>query len=435
MQTLWQKRTQLPAFPQLSGEERTDVLVIGGGMAGLLTAWYLRQKGIDTILVEKERLCSGTTAGTTAKLTAQHGLIYHKILRAYGEESAKMYYRANTQAVKELKKLCEHAGCDLENKDNFVYSSDLRKLEKEWSALQALGIPAKVTDRLPLPIDLIEAIGFENQGQFDPLQLAVFLAKDLKIYEKTRVTELLGTTAVTDRGKIQAKKIVVATHFPFLNKHGSYFLKLYQHRSYVLALKGAETFEGMYVDEADKGLSFRSYNDLLLLGGGGHRTGKRGGNWAELTAFAQKHYPNAGEVCRWATQDCMSLDGVPYIGPYSKNTPQLYVASGFNKWGMTSAMAAAMILCDLVQEKENPWAEIFSPSRSILRPQLLVNALESTVHLLTPTAPRCPHMGCALKWNPAEHSWDCPCHGSRFSEEGALRNGPATGGLKRRKEP
>ena len=126
----------------------------------------------------------------------------------------------------------------------------------------------------------------------------------------------------------------------------------------------------------------------------------------------------------------MSLDGVPYIGQYSSRTPGLFVATGFNKWGMTSSMAAAMLLSDLVQGRKNPYAQVFSPSRTALRPQLFSNMGKAAVHLLTPRSPRCPHMGCALKWNPQERSWDCPCHGSRFTEEGKLLDNPATGGLK-----
>jgi len=129
----------------------------------------------------------------------------------------------------------------------------------------------------------------------------------------------------------------------------------------------------------------------------------------------------------------MTLDDVPYIGRYSKNTPGLYVAAGFNKWGMTSSMAAALVLTDLITGKENPYAGVFSPSRSMLRPQLALNAMEAAVDLLTPTAPRCPHMGCALKWNGAERSWDCPCHGSRFREGGKLIDNPATGGIRPRR--
>lgn len=211
-----------------------------------------------------------------------------------------------------------------------------------------------------------------------------------------------------------------------MNKHGGYFLKLYQHRSYVTALDGAQNVDGMYVDEDKKGLSFRNYGDLLLLGGGAHRTGKQGGNWNELEAFARKNYPSARIVNKWATQDCMSLDGVPYIGQYSQKTPDVFVATGFNKWGMTSSMVSAMLLSDLVRGKESKYTPVFSPSRSMLSPQLAVNIFESLIGLLTPTVPRCPHLGCALKYNSAEHSWDCPCHGSRFTESGELINNPAT---------
>ena len=223
----------------------------------------------------------------------------------------------------------------------------------------------------------------------------------------------------------------MTTHFPFLNKHGSYFLKLYQHRSYVIALKNAPDVGGMYLDEAQAGMSFRNYEDLLLVGGGGHRTGKKGGAWQELRNFARRYYPQDDEQYHWAAQDCMSLDGVPYIGPYSASTTDLYVATGFNKWGMTTSMVSAEILSDLVQGRENPYAEVFSPSRSIFHPQLAVNGFEAVVNLLTPTARRCPHMGCALKWNAVEHSWDCPCHGSRFTCDGKLIDNPATGDLKK----
>ena len=182
----------------------------------------------------------------------------------------------------------------------------------------------------------------------------------------------------------------------------------------------------MYVDENEKGLSFRRHGDLLLLGGGGHRTGKKGGAWQELSDFAKQNYPNAREVARFATQDCMSLDKVPYIGQYAKSTPDLLVATGFHKWGMTSSMVSAAILADLVRGKKNPYTSLFSPSRSMLHPTLFSNIFHSAAGLLTPTVPRCPHLGCALKYNKAEHSWDCPCHGSRFDETGKLIDNPAT---------
>ena len=428
--SIWSETADLPAFEPLRGNLSTDVLIIGGGMAGILCARLLHQAGVDYTLVEAARLCSGITKNTTAKITSQHGLIYHKLLSRFGVEQAKLYLEANEAALGQYRQLCGTIPCDLEERDNYVYSlHSKRKLERELTALSFLGARAEPVTRLPLPFSTAGAVRFPHQAQFQPLRFAAGITKDLHIYENTAVKALAGTTAITSHGKIKAEKIIVATHFPFLNKHGSYFLKLYQHRSYVLALEGAPKLNGMYVDESGKGLSFRSYNDLLLLGGGSHRTGKHGGSWPELTSFAMEHYPGSREVCRWATQDCMSLDGVPYIGPYSKQTTNLYVAAGFNKWGMTSAMVSAMVLRDLVLNRHNPWTEVFSPSRTILRPQLAVNGFESAVSLLTPTAKRCPHLGCALKWNPQEHSWDCPCHGSRFTEGGKLIDNPATGDL------
>ncbi len=383
------------------------------------------------MLVEAKRICSGITSGTTAKITSQHGLFCRKLLKRFGKEQARMYLDANDAALEKYAQLCRDIDCDFERQDNFVYSlDDPGTLEKELDALSSIGHPGGYRKQLALPFETAGAVVFEHQAQFHPLKFLSALAKGLKIYENTTVRELVGKTAITDYGRIKADNIIVATHFPFINKHGSYFLKLYQQRSYVLALEGAEPVDGMYIDASGNGLSFRNADNKLLLGGGGHRTGKKGGCWGELEGFAREFYPRSKESFRWAAQDCMSLDDVPYIGQYSKNTPGLYVASRYNKWGMTSSMAAATILTDMVQGNESPYAAVFSPSRTILRQQLFINAGESTVNLLTPSRKRCPHLGCALKWNPAERSWDCPCHGSRFSEKGQLIDNPATGDLK-----
>lgn len=429
MRSVWQRGTTIPEHPMLTGEIRADVLVIGGGLAGLLTAWELQQRGVDVVLLEKERICSATTAHTTAKITAQHGLIYHKLLRSIGTEGAAHYYRANTEAADRLKALCHRFGVPIEVKPNFVYSSDRRKLDAELTALQKLGVPAVFEEDPPLPLDTAGAVGFPEQAQFHPLKLAKRLAKNLTIYENSRVTELVGTTAKTEHGRIRAEKIVVATHFPFLNKHGSYFLKLYQHRSYLLALENAAVLDAMYVDDEKKGMSFSSFGGVLLLGGGGHRTGKQGGGWQELRVFADRHYPDAVELDHWAAQDTMSLDGIPYIGPYSSNTKDLWVAAGFNKWGMTGSMVSAALLTDQILGRQNGYGKLFSPSRSILKPQLFCNCAETAANFLYPTTKRCPHLGCALKYNRQEHSWDCSCHGSRFSESGRVLNNPANDDL------
>lgn len=432
MLSVWQDSTKLPTFGKLENDIRTDVLIIGGGIAGLLCAYQLEQAGVKYALVEADCICNGITKNTTAKITSQHGLIYHKLVQRFGIEQARMYLEANESALEEYRRLCQSIDCDFETKDSYVYSLNKPwKIAKELDALHQIGFYAETEDHLPLPFTVASAVKFKNQAQFNPLKFLSEIAKDLNIYEHTKVRELAPNTAITEHGKITANKIIVTTHFPFLNKHGSYFLKIYQHRSYVIAYKNASNVDGMYVDEAQNGLSFRNYKDLLLLGGGDHRTGKKGGNWKELSYFAKKYYPNAKEAYRWATQDCMTLDEVPYIGQYSARTSSLYVATGFNKWGMTSSMVAAMILRDMVLEKENPYAPIFSPSRSMLRPQLLVNAFESATNLLMPTTKRCPHLGCALKWNPAERSWDCPCHGSRFTVNGEVIDNPATDDLKK----
>ncbi|MBQ9757842.1 MAG: FAD-dependent oxidoreductase [Clostridia bacterium] len=426
--SVWQDEVSLTGFEKLEGDKNTDVLIIGGGICGILCAHLLKEAGVDYILAEGSRIASGITKNTTAKITSQHGLIYHKLTQDMGSEKAKMYLDANNNALKNYESLCKNMDCDFETKDAYTYSTtDRKKIEKEVNAVNSLGFKAEFAEKTELPFATKGAIRFKNQAQFNPFKFIKEITKGLNIFENTFIRDIATNVAISDNGKITAKKIIVTTHFPFINKHGSYFLKLYQHRSYVSAFSGAQQLSGMYVDEDLKGLSFRTYKDLLLIGGGSHRTGKNGGAWGEIQEFATKYYPQSVLKYEWATQDCMSLDGVPYIGKYSKNTPNLYVASGFNKWGMTSSMVAAKILCDMVLEKQNDFCEVFSPDRSILKPQLFVNGVETTVNLLTPTVKRCPHLGCALKWNKAEHTWDCPCHGSRFEENGKLIDNPSTG--------
>ena len=427
MESVWEKTASKPQFDALDGNKKTDVLIIGGGIAGILCFYKLKNAGVDCMLVEADEICGCITKNTTAKITLGHGLIYDKMTRRFGEDKARLYAEAQSKAIQEYAQFCENIDCDFETRDNYVYSlNDRKKIEKEVAALNRIGVKAEFSDAKELPFSVAGAVCVKDQAQFHPLKFLYTITKDLPIYEHTKVTEVMPNKAKTNRGEITYKKLIIATHFPMLNKHGLYSLKLYQHRSYVIALKGAQNVSRMYVDESDTGLSFRNYGDLLLLGGGGHRTGKKGGCWQELEGFARKHYKNTEIVGKWATQDCITLDGVPYIGQYAKSTPDVFVETGFNKWGMTNAMVAADILCDLVQGKNNPYADVFDPSRTVLRPQLAINAFESTVGLLTPTAPRCPHLGCALKYNRAEHTWDCPCHGSRFTEDGQLIDNPAT---------
>ena len=435
MESIWLQTEKLPTFPKLEQDIKTDVLIIGGGMAGILCAHFLTQAGFSCTLAEADRICHGTTGNTTAKITAQHGLIYHTMLSRFGLERTQLYLQANLDALAQYRELALQYPCDLQQKDNFVYEcSSAKKLEQELSALQKLGYQAELVTDLPLPLDTLGAVRFPLQAQFHPIKLAGALASKLNIYEQTPIQSFDGKYFYASHHKIQAQHTIVATHFPIFNKHGGYFIKLYQHRSYVLALKDAPDLDGMYVDADEKGFSFRNYEDYLLLGGGSHRTGKPGGNWHQLTQAAGLWYPSAKETARWATQDCMSLDDIPYIGRYGSRSQNLYVATGFNKWGMTGSMVSAMLLTELLQGKQHPWESVFTPKRGILRPQLLGNLWETTGNLLRLTSPRCPHLGCALHWNPTEHSWDCPCHGSRFSKSGDLLDGPATDDLKPHKK-
>lgn len=431
MISLWEDQTKMPSFAKLNKDIKTDVLIIGGGMAGVLCAYMLEHAGVDYALVEAEEIGKGITKNTTAKITAQHGLLYSKLIKEFGAEKAKQYLEMNLNAVSKYAQLCADMDCDFEIRDAYVYSfEDENIISEEAAALKKLGYHAECVKRLDLPFSVAGSLRFKEQAQFSPLKFLAYISEGLKIYEHTKVLELIDTKAVTSGGIIRANKMIIATHFPFLNKHGAYFLKLYQQRSYVIALENAADVGGMYIDAAQGGLSFRNYKNLLFIGGGEHRTGKKSPAWQKMRAFSTKYFPQSQEKYHWATQDCMSLDGVPYIGRYSAKTPDLYVATGFNKWGMTSSMVAAEMLCNFITGKKTYPLNIFSPSRTIMRPQLAVNAFEAAVNLVNFRPKRCPHLGCALKWNPYERSWDCPCHGSRFTEYGKLIDNPATADLK-----
>lgn len=426
MNYLWENTHTMPSFRELDGDQKTHVLIVGGGLAGVLTAYMLDRAGEDYLLIEANTICSGVTAGTTAKITSQHGLIYSKLFDIHGSEYAYMYWKANEEALDVYRKLCGDISCNFEEKSNVVYSvKNGKSVDDELNVLKRLGISAVYRAEVPLPLKVRGAVEFRNQAQFNPAEFVAGISDGLNIREHTKAVEFGKNTVVTNRGVIEADKIIIATHFPIINKHGAFFAKMYQNRSYVIALENAQNVDGMYLDENEKGFSFRNYGNLLLLGGGSHRTGESGGAWAELEAFAQKHYPESKVKYRWAAQDCITLDGSAYIGEYARDARNIFTATGFNKWGMTLSMVSAMLLCDIVTGKSNPYRKIFYPSRKLYLPQLVRNIHDSALNIFTFSKPRCPHLGCALKWNPVEHSWDCPCHGSRFSQDGKLLDNPA----------
>lgn len=448
MESLWKKQTDLQSVKQKKEQllpekgVHCDVIIIGAGMAGLLTAYYLQEQGKNVLVLEADKAASGQTGRTTAKITSQHGLKYDKMIQDIGLEKARLYARANEVAIREYEKLIqkEKIDCQFERVPAYLYSRrEESSLKKEVQAAAKLGIDAFFTRETELPFPVAGAVCFGNQAQFSPLAFINGLVSKLNIRENTKVVAIKGNRIETEKAVMTADKIVVATHYPILNVPGFYFLRQHQERSYVVALSGCAKIKGMYYGIDKEGLSFRQAGDYLLLGGGMHRTGENacGGKYEQLLQAAEQYYPGSKEEAHWSAQDCMPHDGIPFIGKYSFFTPGLYVATGFQKWGMTSSMIAAMILRDELCGIENPYAKLFTPQRIHLRaavPSLLHDIAVSVkglfkgwvVQAVKKEAPfRCPHMGCALTWNPDEESWDCPCHGSRFTADGKLLDNPS----------
>ncbi len=431
--SLWIDGCNIPSFGELEHNENTIVLIVGGGMAGILCAYFLEKQGIPYLLCESDRIAGGTTSKTTAVLSAQHDTFYCDLAKKFGEHNSRLYLYANLDALDDYKSICRSIDCDFEEKPSYIYSVDNSdNMKKEIECLNRFGFNAELVDEIPLPIRICGAVKFPGQAQFHPLKFISEISKNLNIREHTQIKKISGNIAYTDKYKIKADKIIVTSHFPIMNTHGMYFAKLYQKRSYAIAYENAAQYNGTFVENRESGLYFRNYKDLLIIGGGDHRTGKGGLNYTEIRRFVKKHYPYAKEKYIWAAQDCMSLDGVPYIGNYSKNTDNIYVASGFNEWGMTTSMVCAKILTDTISGKYNKYSEVFNPSRSMVSKQLFSNIGVTLADFLIPTTRRCPHLGCALKWNKEEHSWDCPCHGSRFEVNGKLIDNPSTGNLKQK---
>ena len=436
MDSIWTTTSGLCPREALCENLTADAVVIGGGIAGILTAWLLQEKGVDTVLLEADRICSGQTGNTTAKITLQHGLIYHKLIEKSGREQAGLYAEANRLAIAEYERIIEEKKleCGFRRCSSYLYSrTETERLRQEAEAAHSLGICARFTKQTELPFEVKGALRFYDQAVFHPLLFLKELAAELRIYEQTKVTAVEGHEVITSGGRIGAPHIVFATHYPFINVPGFYFLSMHQERSYVLALRDTRQMDNIYYGIDQDGLSFRKSGELMLLGGGSHRTGenREGGRYRDLRLAAEKLFPRSREVTRWSAQDCMPADGIPYIGRYAADRPGWYVATGFKKWGMTSAMVAGMLVSDLIIGNRNPWEEVFTPQRLNLQAaavSLMEDGMKS-VHGLSKgvfsAAPRCPHMGCALEWNPDEQSWDCPCHGSRFDSCGRLIDNPA----------
>ena len=446
MKSLWSTTVHIPEKESLQADIKVQNLVIGAGMAGVLIAYLLQEKGQEVIVLEAKEIASGQTKNTTAKITSQHGCLYYDMMKNTDAERAKGYAQANEAAIQLYKEIITKEGiaCHFEELPSFLYSQKeegTQRLKREEKAAKALGIQAeyirgdKVVD---LPFGVMGALKFEGQAQFHPLEFIREIAKKLTIYEHTNVLEVDEHFVITDKHVVVADNIIFATHYPFPIVPGYYFMRQHQSRSYVIALEGEGVparLGGMYYGIDRDGLSFRHAEGKLLVGGGSHRTGKdikKECKTDSVRKQIKRYYPKGVEVAHWAAQDCMPHDGIPFIGRFSMKHENWYVATGFQKWGMSTAMVSAMIISDLIVGVENAYSKVFSPQRLLVRAgfrNFLMDVWESIIGLgcgvFVPKNHRCTHMGCALVWNEEEESWDCPCHGSRYTNEGVLIDNPA----------
>jgi glycine/D-amino acid oxidase-like deaminating enzyme/nitrite reductase/ring-hydroxylating ferredoxin subunit len=487
-ESYWLSSTKKHGYPALEGNDETDVVIIGGGIVGITTAYLLKDTGMKIAIVEKDRIMHGTTGYTTAKITSQHQLVYDFLINKVGREKAQQYADAHQAAIEMIASIIEEnsIACDFSRQPAYVftqYDSFIKNIDNEVIAAESLGLPATYVTSLDLPFDISCAVRFSDQAQFHPLKYLYALVSQLQrenctIFENTRALKIEDEpqyTVVTDKGNIKAETVVVASHFPFHDKEGLYFARLYQSRSYIIAFRAQEKLpEGMFISAELPVRSLRTVpaegGDMILLAGEGHRTGT-----GDNTLLHYENLKNmAGEMLKaettnyhWSAQDCMTLDSIPYIGRLTPGQRNLYVATGFKKWGMTGGTAAAMIITDMIKEKENPWAPVFDPARlnvtasaanfiknaAKLTQELVGGKLEiveeslegikngesrivrkdgkrigvykddeGNLHTVDTT---CTHMRCELSWNEAEKTWDCPCHGSRFTYDGKVVEGPA----------
>lgn len=488
MESIWNKTVEIPRREALKGDIHTKAVVIGAGMAGILTAYLLEEQGIETVILEADRIAGGQTKNTTAKITSQHNLIYAYLIEKFGEGKAGQYAHANQQAIEKYAGIIqkEKIDCHFRRCPSYLYTTEtdrVSELENEAEAAKILGIPAEFTTETELPFPVAGAVKFQEQAQFHPLEFIKKIVEKLTIYEDSKVVRLEDHCVFTEYGMVEAEHVVFAVHYPWQVVPGYYFLRMHQERSYVIALdisgwissglqKGKTSeekehrevqleekkqqemkapsgekrhcIEGMYLGIEENGYSFRLCENrgkpVLLLGGGSHRTGENtsGGKYEMLRKKAREWFPGCSEIAHWSAQDCMPMDKIPYIGYFSSEIPNWYVATGFGKWGMTSSMAAAVMITDMIAGRENEDEEVFAPQRfpvTALSKNFTENAIQAVKGLSkqafsTEEFPKkCPHMGCKLEKNADENTWECPCHGSRYTAEGKLLNGPSQNGF------
>jgi glycine/D-amino acid oxidase-like deaminating enzyme len=427
--------------PPLDRDIAADVVVVGAGIAGLTTALLLEREGMDVAVLEMRHVAAGATGYNTAKLSSLHGLTYTRLAGKLGREEARLYGEANEAGIARVFELAGELGidCDLARKPNYTYSEDAAEvdaLREEASLARDLGLPASYVEELDLPFGVAGAVRFDEQAEFQPVAYVDGLAAALRgpVHEGTLVTGISSGRVNTARGpSVRADHIVVATHLSFLDR-GLYFARCHPERSYIVAGRAGRRPDGMYLSTESPAHSIRAHGEWLLVGGESHKTGQADAaeRYERLSAWARERFGLEPEL-RWATQDQMPVDGVPYVGRHDPLSRNVWVATGFKKWGLAMGTAAAELLAARIGGREHPWADLFDPSR--LRPvaggpTFAKENANVAYHFAADRVakrgnPRCTHLGCLLDWNEAEETWDCPCHGSRFSESGEVIEGPA----------
>ncbi len=433
MQSLWDKQGTFTTFQTLNRDISTEAVVIGGGLCGILTAYFLQKQGIETVVLEANTVGSGQTHLTTAKITWQHGPIYQELLLGNRPTHAHLYAEAGMQAIEDYEELIRELSipCHFERLPSYLYSkspSGRQTLEREHLAYKQLSIHSSLYSK-----GEYTALCLSGQAQFHPLHFLDAVARNLTVYEHTKVLKVHQHEVFTDKHTVRADYIIFACHYPFLIVPGFYFLKMHQERSYAVALSCSTLQDklppGMFYGLDADTPSIRTFKDTVILGGGGHRTGKgpTGCPYETLKKLAGQYFPESPVTAKWSAQDCITLDRLPLIGQYSVFRPYWYVATGFGKWGMTTSMTAARLLTNLICKRPTPYAALYAPGRALNRTavrNLFTELGSNTASLLTP-GKRCTHMGCCLEYNPVENTYDCPCHGSRFDTAGTLLDGPA----------
>ncbi len=446
LRSLWLEGRDQETRPPLDRDIGVDVAVVGAGIVGLTTALLLEREGLKVAVLEMRHVGAGATGYTTAKLSSLHGLTYRRLAKSLGREQARTYGEANEAGIARVFEIADELGidCDLRRKPNYTYAEDpsgVEEVREEAELARGLGLPGSCVDELDLPFPVAGAVRFEEQAEFHPVRYLDGIARALRgpVHEDTIVTGIGSGRVNTGRGpRVQADHVVVATHLSFLDR-GLYFARCHAERSYVVAGRVKEPPAGMYLSTESPAHSIRAHGDWLLVGGESHKTGQADAaeRFKRLSRWARERFGLEAEL-RWATQDQMPVDGVPYVGRHDLLSSNVWVATGFKKWGLAMGSAAAELLTAQVTGRDHRWAALFDPNRVRARAGAPTFAKENANvayhfvadRVLKHGAPRCTHLGCLLDWNAAEETWDCPCHGSRFAATGEVIEGPAVRALR-----